>query len=246
MATLDGLFSLYFGGDLDAAFAFGGQVAGRIDAVQTGRADHRGDDGGVPRHDPRARGAVPVNDRLPALDGLRVLELAEGIAGAYAGKLLRDQGAEVVKVERADGDDPLRRWSAATPDAPVDGTGALFAFLNGGKRERHRRRCRADAVGRRRHRRRRYRRAVDDQRRHHRAVRCRRAVRRHARVGVHVAGVVRAHVGVRDGRDPAVADGHRARSVGGGRGRGDERARRGTPRPTHRYRPRGRGRARSR
>ena len=41
-----------------------------------------------------------MNDRLPALEGLRVLELAEGIAGAYAGKLLRDQGAEVVKVER--------------------------------------------------------------------------------------------------------------------------------------------------
>ena len=73
-----------------------------------------------------------MNDRPPALEGLRVLELAEGIAGAYAGKLLRDQGAAVVKVEGVDGD-PLRRWSAATPDTPVDGTGALFAFLHGGK-----------------------------------------------------------------------------------------------------------------
>jgi enoyl-[acyl-carrier protein] reductase II len=34
MAPLDGLLSLYFDGDLDAAFAFGGQVAGRIDAVR--------------------------------------------------------------------------------------------------------------------------------------------------------------------------------------------------------------------
>ncbi len=34
MAALDGLLSLYFEGDLDAAFAFGGQVAGRIDAVR--------------------------------------------------------------------------------------------------------------------------------------------------------------------------------------------------------------------
>jgi len=34
MAPLDGLLSLYFGGDLDAAFAFGGQVAGRIDSVR--------------------------------------------------------------------------------------------------------------------------------------------------------------------------------------------------------------------
>src|SRR3954463_5364330 len=34
MAPLDGLLSLYFEGDLDAAFAFGGQVAGRIDEVR--------------------------------------------------------------------------------------------------------------------------------------------------------------------------------------------------------------------
>jgi crotonobetainyl-CoA:carnitine CoA-transferase CaiB-like acyl-CoA transferase len=69
---------------------------------------------------------------MSALDGLRVLEGSAGISGAYAGKLLRDQGAEVVKLEPLGGD-PLRLWSAATPDAPVDGTGALFAFLNCGK-----------------------------------------------------------------------------------------------------------------
>jgi enoyl-[acyl-carrier protein] reductase II len=34
MAPLEGLLSLYFGGDLDASFAFGGQVAGRIGAVK--------------------------------------------------------------------------------------------------------------------------------------------------------------------------------------------------------------------
>ena len=34
MASLEGLLSLYFQGDLDAAFAFGGQVAGRIDEVK--------------------------------------------------------------------------------------------------------------------------------------------------------------------------------------------------------------------
>jgi crotonobetainyl-CoA:carnitine CoA-transferase CaiB-like acyl-CoA transferase len=69
---------------------------------------------------------------MSALDGLRVLEPSSGIASAYAGKLLRDQGAEVVKLEPASGD-PLRRWSAATPDTPLDGTGALFAFLHAGK-----------------------------------------------------------------------------------------------------------------
>jgi enoyl-[acyl-carrier protein] reductase II len=35
LGTLDGILSLYFEGDLDAAFAFGGQVAGRIDHVET-------------------------------------------------------------------------------------------------------------------------------------------------------------------------------------------------------------------
>jgi enoyl-[acyl-carrier protein] reductase II len=35
LGTLDGILSLYFEGDLDAAFAFGGQVAGRIDAVES-------------------------------------------------------------------------------------------------------------------------------------------------------------------------------------------------------------------
>ncbi|MCU1378619.1 MAG: caib/baif family protein [Acidimicrobiales bacterium] len=65
-----------------------------------------------------------------ALGGLRVLEAADGIAGGYAGKLLADQGAVVVKVERPGGD-ALRTWSAATPDEP--GRGALFAYLAAGK-----------------------------------------------------------------------------------------------------------------
>jgi crotonobetainyl-CoA:carnitine CoA-transferase CaiB-like acyl-CoA transferase len=69
---------------------------------------------------------------MSALDGLRVLELSGGIACGYAGKLLRDQGAEVVKFEPPDGD-PLRWWSAASPDAPIDRTGALFAHLHAGK-----------------------------------------------------------------------------------------------------------------
>jgi len=33
LGTLDGILKLYFDGDLDAAFAFGGQVAGRITGV---------------------------------------------------------------------------------------------------------------------------------------------------------------------------------------------------------------------
>ena len=68
---------------------------------------------------------------MTALDGLRVLELASEISGPYAGKLLVDAGADVVKVE-PDGGDPLRAWSAS--HTAVDGDGLLFRFLNSSKR----------------------------------------------------------------------------------------------------------------
>ncbi len=38
-----------------------------------------------------------------ALDGLKVLELAEGVAGPHCGRLLAAFGAEVIKVERLQG-----------------------------------------------------------------------------------------------------------------------------------------------
>jgi crotonobetainyl-CoA:carnitine CoA-transferase CaiB-like acyl-CoA transferase len=72
----------------------------------------------------------PDASRGSSLAGTIVVEAGEGIATAYAGKLLRDQGACVFKAERAGGD-PLRRWSAAVPDK--DGGGALYGFLNDGK-----------------------------------------------------------------------------------------------------------------
>ena len=34
LGELDGLLDLYFGGNLEPSFAFGGQVAGRIDEVR--------------------------------------------------------------------------------------------------------------------------------------------------------------------------------------------------------------------
>ncbi len=50
---------------------------------------------------------LPTQD---ALQGLRVLELGQLIAGPFAGKTLADFGADVIKVEPADGGDPLRKW----------------------------------------------------------------------------------------------------------------------------------------
>jgi crotonobetainyl-CoA:carnitine CoA-transferase CaiB-like acyl-CoA transferase len=69
---------------------------------------------------------------MSALTGIRVIELAESVAGEYCGKLLADFGAEVIKIEAP------KRGSATRAMAPVladgcDGS-ALFAYLNTNKR----------------------------------------------------------------------------------------------------------------
>jgi crotonobetainyl-CoA:carnitine CoA-transferase CaiB-like acyl-CoA transferase len=66
------------------------------------------------------------------LRGLRVLDLATGISGPYAAKLLRDAGADIIKVEEPAGD-PLRCWTATHEPATEGEDSALFHFLNGGK-----------------------------------------------------------------------------------------------------------------
>src|SRR5205085_4354684 len=45
------------------------------------------------------------------LSGVRVLDLSRMVAGAMAGMLLADFGADVVKVERPGTGDPLRQWT---------------------------------------------------------------------------------------------------------------------------------------
>ncbi len=67
------------------------------------------------------------------LQGLRVLDLTESIAGAYCTKLLSDGGAEVVKVERPGGDPQRRWWASGRGDEP-EGTGELFEWLGASKR----------------------------------------------------------------------------------------------------------------
>ncbi|MCV7260756.1 CaiB/BaiF CoA transferase family protein [Mycobacterium shimoidei] len=51
-----------------------------------------------------------------ALDGIRVLELGTLIAGPFAGRLLGDMGAEVIKIEPPGSPDPLRTWGQAEVD----------------------------------------------------------------------------------------------------------------------------------
>ena len=68
-----------------------------------------------------------------ALEGLRVVELGDFISAAYAGKLLADLGADVVKVEPPEGDS-LRRHGPFRDDRPDAETSALHLFLDANKR----------------------------------------------------------------------------------------------------------------
>jgi crotonobetainyl-CoA:carnitine CoA-transferase CaiB-like acyl-CoA transferase len=53
---------------------------------------------------------------MSALTGIRIVELAESVAGEYCGKLLADFGAEVIKIERPECGSPTRAM------APIIGT----------------------------------------------------------------------------------------------------------------------------
>ncbi len=70
------------------------------------------------------------------LAGLRVLELARILAGPWAGQILADLGADVIKVERAGTGDDTRGWGPPFVEA-ADGShlgAAYFHATNRGKR----------------------------------------------------------------------------------------------------------------
>lgn len=68
----------------------------------------------------------------PPLFGVRVVDASAGLPGAFCAKHLADAGAEVVRVEPAEGV-ALRRWSISERQDP-HGDGPLFQFLAGGTR----------------------------------------------------------------------------------------------------------------
>jgi crotonobetainyl-CoA:carnitine CoA-transferase CaiB-like acyl-CoA transferase len=70
------------------------------------------------------------------LAGLRVLELARILAGPWAGQILADLGADVIKVERSKTGDDTRAWGPPFIEAADGGhlSSAYFHSTNRGKR----------------------------------------------------------------------------------------------------------------
>ena len=66
-----------------------------------------------------------------ALDGVTVLEVADYITGPYAGQLLADMGAEVVKIEKRPNGDPFRGFGR---DTWKEGYDTTFLALNRNKK----------------------------------------------------------------------------------------------------------------
>ena len=80
---------------------------------------------------PRPQPVTPTDKKAGKrpLDGIVVLDLTSGLAGAAATLMLAQFGAGVIKIEPPDGGDPARQAEPA-----LNGVGALFLQLNRGKR----------------------------------------------------------------------------------------------------------------
>ena len=74
----------------------------------------------------------PRNPNSP-LAGLKVLELARVLAGPWAGQILADLGADVIKVESPAGDD-TRRWGPPWIEHDGERAAAYYHATNRGKR----------------------------------------------------------------------------------------------------------------
>jgi len=79
---------------------------------------------------------MDIASKKPPLAGIRVLELARVLAGPWAGQMLADMGADVIKVENPEGGDDTRAWGPPFVEG-VDGenlSAAYYHSTNRGKR----------------------------------------------------------------------------------------------------------------
>ncbi|KQV28357.1 CoA-transferase [Rhizobium sp. Root1203] len=74
--------------------------------------------------------------KKPPLRGIRVIELARVLAGPWAGQMLADLGADVIKVENPDGGDDTRQWGPPFVESADGGnlSAAYYHSTNRGKR----------------------------------------------------------------------------------------------------------------
>ena len=68
-------------------------------------------------------------ESVSALQGLRVVEMGQLIAGPFAAKTLGDFGADVIKIEAPGSGDPLRNWRKV-----LDGTSVWWQVQSRNKR----------------------------------------------------------------------------------------------------------------
>ena len=64
------------------------------------------------------------------LEGIKVVEVGQALAGPLAGVILADMGADVIKVEKPDGGDDARGWGPPF----VEGSSLMFHSTNRNKR----------------------------------------------------------------------------------------------------------------
>lgn len=69
-----------------------------------------------------------------ALSDLKIVELAEMVAGPFCTKVMADLGAEVIKIEKPRDGDPARQRGPFPRDEPHPERSALFLYLNTNKR----------------------------------------------------------------------------------------------------------------
>src|ERR1700712_1102757 len=81
--------------------------------------------------DQDASQAAPIEPAGRPLMGLRVIEIGHSIAAPYAGMVLGELGADVIKVENPRTGDYARGWG---PPFSPNGTASIFEAVNRAKR----------------------------------------------------------------------------------------------------------------